>query len=171
MEKMRIEEMNPNSKIMKLPVIEETELTEVINNMKNGKASGIDGIKSELMKYIIKDEEIRKYTTKCFNNILKEKVDSDWLTSLTTMVPKVKHPKILEHRSIAVTVNSSKIFKTIMREKIEAHLEDMCIIYENQYGFTKGGKPENFLFILDYIANRNYTGNNRKKKLIYISPL
>ena len=110
MEKMTIEEMGPNSRIMKLPVIEENELTEVINNMKNGKASGIDGIKSELMKYIIKDEEIRKYTTKCFNNILKEKVDSDWLTSLTTMVPKVKHPKILEHRPIAVTVNSSKIF-------------------------------------------------------------
>ena len=105
MEKMIEEERSPYSKVMKLPMIEETELTEVVNNMKNGKASGIDGIKSELMKYIIKDEEIRKYTTKCFNNILKEKVDSDWLTSLTTMVPKVKHTKILEHRPIAVTVN------------------------------------------------------------------
>merc|ERR1711942_17750 len=45
-----------------------------------------------------------------------------------------------------------------------------CIIpisYENQYGFTKGGKPENRLFILDYIANRNYTGNNRKKDNLY----
>ena len=27
--------------------------------MKNGKASGIDGIRSELMKYIIKDEQIK----------------------------------------------------------------------------------------------------------------
>ena len=152
---------------MKLPIIEETELTEVINNMRNGKAAGVDGIKSELMKYIMKDEKIRKYTTKCYNNILKEKVNKDWLTSITTMIPKVKHPKILEHRPIAVTVNSSKIFWTVMREKIETHLRDMNIVYENQFGFTKGGKPENCLFILDYIANRNYTGNNRKKTNLY----
>ena len=98
---------------------------------------------------------------------MKEKVDSDWVTFLTTMVPKVKHPKILEHRPIAVTVNSCNIFWTIMREKIESHLEDMYIIYENQYGFTKRGKPENCLYILDYIANRNYTGNNRKKSDLF----
>ena len=83
------------------------------------------------------------------------------------MIPKVKHPKILEHRPIAVTVNSSKIFWTIMMEKIEVHLKNMNIIYENQYGFTKGGKPENCIFILDYIANRNYTGNTRKKTNLY----
>ena len=143
MEVMKKEEENPNSNIMKLPEIEENELTEIINNMKNGKAAGIDGIRSELMKYIIKDEKIRKHTTKCFNNILKEKVHKDWLTSVTTMIPKVKQPKILEHRPIAVTVNSSKIFWTIIREKIETHLENMNIVYENQYGFTKEGKPEN----------------------------
>ena len=54
-----------------------------------------------------------------------------------------------------------------MREKIEVHLKNMNIIYENQYGFTKGGKSENCLFILDYIANRNYTGNTRKKTNLY----
>ena len=32
--------------------------------MKNGKASGIDGIKSEIMKYIIKDEKIKKIHNK-----------------------------------------------------------------------------------------------------------
>ena len=75
---------------MKLPIIEESELTETINKMRNGKAAGIDGIKSKLMKYIIKDDDIRKYTTKCFNSILKEKVHKDWSTSITTMIPKVK---------------------------------------------------------------------------------
>ena len=127
----------------------------------------MDGIRSELMKYIIKDEKIIKYTAKCYNNILREEVNKDWLTSKTTMIPKVKHPQILEHRPIAVTVNSSKIFWTIMREKIEVHLKNMNIIYENQYGFTKGGKSENCIFILDYIANRNYTGNTRNKTNLY----
>ena len=86
---------------------------------------------------------------KCFNNVLQEEVNKDWLTSKTTMIQKVKRPQILEHRPIAVTVNSSKIFWTIMRERIDEHLKDMNIIYENQYGFTKGDKPANCIFILD----------------------
>ena len=93
---------------------------------------------------------------------MKEKINEDWLVSKTTMIPKTKRPKILEHRPIAVTVNSSKIICSIMREKIEEHLKEKKVIYENQYGFTKGGRPEYCFFILDYIANRTYTGNNRK---------
>ena len=83
------------------------------------------------------------------------------------MIPKEKKPKILEHRPIAVTVNSSKIFWTIIREKIEKHHENMNIVYENQYGFTKEGKPENCHFTLDYIANRNYIDNTRGKIHLY----
>ena len=81
-----LKEKEENSGIMKLPVIEESELTETFNNMRNGKAAGIDGIKSELMKYIIRDDDIRKHSTKCFNNILKEKVHKYLLTSITTMI-------------------------------------------------------------------------------------
>ena len=36
------------------PVITSKELVEVITNMKNGKASGVDGVPAELMKHIIK---------------------------------------------------------------------------------------------------------------------
>ena len=71
MEEMIEEEKKTESGIMEFPVIEEPELIRTINKMKNGKASGIDGISAELMKFIIKDEEIRKYTLKCFNKALK----------------------------------------------------------------------------------------------------
>ena len=161
------EEKEPDSGIMRFSIIEEAELLGVINNMKNGKASGIDGISANLIKFLIKDEKIRKYTLKCFNNALKEKINEDWLVSKTTMIPKTKWPKILEHRPIAVTVNSSKIICSIMREKIEEHLKKKKVMYQNQYGFTKGGRPEHCFFILDYIANRTYTGNNRKNKTLF----
>ena len=49
---------------MKFPVIEEEEMMDVIKKMKNGKAAGIDGIRAELMKFITKNEEIRKYMLK-----------------------------------------------------------------------------------------------------------
>ena len=56
---------------MKFPNIEEEEIVSVIKNMKNGKATGVDGISAELMKLLIKDDEIRKHIVKCFNSVLR----------------------------------------------------------------------------------------------------
>ena len=39
--------------------------------------------------------------------------------------------------------------------------------FENQYGFTKGGRIEPCLFTLDYIANMTYESSNRKHKSLY----
>ena len=63
--------------------------------MKNGKATGIDGISAEIMKFLIKDAEIKKFAVKCFNNALKEQINENWLISKTKMIPKNKTPKNL----------------------------------------------------------------------------
>merc|ERR1712055_834237 len=121
--------------IMKNPVITEEEFTKVIKDMKKGKASGVDEIPAELMKHIINNKVICSYLVKCFNKALKETVHEDWLRSKTTMIPKTKKTKIMDHRPIAVTVNSSKIVCTILREKIEEFFKEKGIGYENQYPF------------------------------------
>ena len=136
-----------NSGIMEDPIIMERELVDTINNMKNNKASGVDNIPAEVMKALIKDDIVREYLLKCFNRALVEKVHQDWLTSRTTMIPKNNKPKILEHRPIAVTVNSNKIICTILRQKIEEFLEDSDVIFDNQFGFTEGGRVEHCMFI------------------------
>ena len=110
------------SDIMENPVISEKELVDTINNMKNNKATGVDNIPAEVMKALIKDDQIRNYLLKCFNRAIIEEVHQDWLVSRTTMIPKNNKPKILEHRPIAVTVNSNKIVCTILRQKIEEFL-------------------------------------------------
>ena len=154
---------------MKIPVMTEEELINIINNMKNGKAAGVDGIRAELMKFIIKNDTIRTHILKCCNRVLEEKIQEDWLRSNTTMIPKNRKPKILEHRPIAVTVLSSKIMCTYYREKIEEHLKDCRYGYENQYGFTKGGKIENCLFILNYIANMTFESKKREHKKLFFT--
>ena len=83
------------------------------------------------------------------------------------MIPKIKRTTILDHRPIAVTVNSSKIICTILRKKKEDHLQESYIIYENQYGFTTGGKTEHCLFTLDYIANMTYESKRQKDKSLF----
>ena len=134
------------SDIMENPVISEKELIDTINNMKNNKATGVDNMQAEVMKALIKDEQVRGYLLKCFNRALIDEVHQDWLVSRTTMIPKNKKPKILENRPIAVTVNSNKIVCTILRQKIEEFLERKGIKYENQLGFTEGGRVEHYVY-------------------------
>ena len=120
---MTEEEKEMNNKIMKEPVMTEEELVEIVNKQRNGKAAGIDGVKAEVMKHMIKNRRIREHLLKCFNRCINEKVQEDWLNSKTTMIAKNRTPMILEHRPIAVTVWSSKVVCTFYREKIEDHLK------------------------------------------------
>merc|ERR1711874_717679 len=158
---------NGNPDIMENPIIEEKEFKDVINDMKNGRASGVDNIPAEAMKALIKDKDTLKYLLKCFNRALVEKVHEDWLLSKTTMIPKKDKPKILDHRPIAVTVNSSKIVCTILRRKIEEFLKSKGIVYDNQFGFTEGGRVEHCMFMLDYITNMSYEKVKRAGQAIY----
>merc|ERR1711888_263775 len=114
---------NGGSKMMPLPVMTEEKMVNIIKRQKNGKAAGIDGIKAETMKFITRNKKIRKGLLNAFNKCLKEKVCENWLESYTTMLPKTKKTGVKEHRPIAVTCWSSKIFCTFVREKIEIHLE------------------------------------------------
>ena len=146
---MEEEESQGNTGIMKIPVMSEEELVDIVSKMKNGKAAGVDGVRAELIKYIIKNDIIKNHMLKCCNRVLEERVQEDWLRSNTTMIPKNRKPKILEHRPIAVTVLSNKIMCTYYREKIEEHLKDCRFGYENQYGFTRSAA------FLCYFFNKN----------------
>merc|ERR1711895_100859 len=98
-----------------------------------------------------------------------EKVHQVWLTSRTTMIPKNNKPKILEHRPIAVTVNSNKIVCTILREKIEEFLEESGVKFDNQFGFTEGGRVEHCIFILNYVTNMTFEKRGKKGKALYLA--
>ena len=67
------------------------------------KAAGVDGVKVEVMKHMVKNRRMKLHLLRSFNNCLKEKVNDDWLLSNTTMIAKNKKPTILYFRPIAVT--------------------------------------------------------------------
>ena len=85
------------------------------------------------------------------------------------MLPKTKKPEIKEHRPIAVTNWSSKIFCTFIREKMEIHLETWGVRYEEQYGFTEGGRIEQCLFTVNYVTNRTFESQKKKHKYLYLA--
>ena len=169
--KKKMEELmaEGNHEIMECPPITMKELEDTINNMKNNKASGVDNIPAEVMKALMKDREAKYYVLKCFNKALTEEVHQDWLVSRTTMIPKNSRPKILEHRPIAVTVNSNKVICSILRQRIEEFLKVKGIKYNNQFGFTEGGRVEHCMFILDYITNMSYEKRGKVNRPLYLA--
>merc|ERR1712030_153784 len=85
---------NGGSKMMPIPVMTEEEMMKIIKRQKNGKAAGMDGVKAETMKFMIRNRKIRRGLLTAFNKCLKEKIDKNWLESYTTMLPKKKKKKI-----------------------------------------------------------------------------
>ena len=51
---MEEEEKQENNKIMNEPEMAEKELVDIVNGQKNGKAAGVDGVRAELLKSLIK---------------------------------------------------------------------------------------------------------------------
>ena len=95
-------------------------------------------------------------------------VHKDWLVSKTTMIAKNNKPTILEFRPIAVTTWSSKIACTYYRERIEDHLKENAIVYENQYRFTRG-IIEDCMFTLKYVAKRTFESKRKEHKSLYFT--
>ena len=141
MEREEVDRRNRREgKIMEKTTMTEEDLVRIVKKQKSGKAAWIDGVRAEVMKQMLENRSIRKSLTRACNLCLEEKVNRRWLESKTTMIAKTKKPKIKEHRPIAVTVCSSKIMCGFWREKIEEHLESWAYGYEQQYGFTSGGR-------------------------------
>merc|ERR1712030_56784 len=120
-------------------------------------------------KFITRNKKIRKGLLNAFNKYLKEKVNADWLESYTTMLPKTKKTGVKEHRPIAVTCWSSKIFCAFVREKIEIHLETWGVRFEEQYGFTEGGRIGQCLFTVNYVTNRTFESQKARHKYLYLA--
>ena len=89
-ETMRREEAGNRAReerMMPLPVMNEEDLVRIVKRQKNGKAAGVDGVKAEAMKFLIRNRKIRRGLLTAFNKCLKEKIDGNWLESNTTMLP------------------------------------------------------------------------------------
>ena len=56
---------------------------------------------------------------------------------------------------------------SLTKDKIEEHLKDNKQILENQAGFTKGGRIEDNLFLLNYCVEESYI----KKKPLYVTAI
>ena len=149
------------------PYISTGIVSKCVQSLKNKTSAGPDEIKPELYKAMLLNETCLQTMTQCFQEELKkDSKPASWKTSRTKMIPKVSKPMAKDLRPIALTNVSYKLYMSILKEYLEQYLLRTEGIIETQAGFTRGGRIEDNLLILQYCVEDCY---KTKKPLIVVS--
>ena len=143
--------------------INETEVQQAIDKLKNGKAAGIDGTSPEILK--LAKPKITSYLTKLFNGIYtKSFFPTDWITSIIVPIHK-KGSKLLtdNYRGISLLGLTSKVFTSIINTRLYNWLENNDKICQEQAGFRRGFSTTDHIFTLYSMINNCLYGNKRGK--------
>ena len=138
-----------------------------LERLKSNKAPGPDSLKPVLYKEIGKSEFCKEEMARVYNNQLySEQIPESWKESKTKLIAKTKKPTVKDFRPIALANISYKLFMSMVKNQLESHLIQNNLTKDNQAGFTKGGRIEDNLFILQHLVEKSFKQN---KTLIVIS--
>ena len=145
--------------------ITEQEVKRHLDKLKNKKAPGPDGLKSELYKIMADSNIFIKDLTVNRNKIIREAdVPNDWKRSNTILIPKNSKPTATDFRPIALLNVSYKLFMSIIKSKIKHYLKECGMYTELQAGFTERRRTTDNLYILKYCIAEAY----RQKRQLYV---
>ena len=147
--------------------ISRDEIIKAVGRLKPGKAAGWDRVTGEMIKCALPC--ILSYLHKLFNSILS-KGEYPKLWSKTVIVPIHKKGSISNpdnFRGISLISVLSKVFSSIIDDRLLTWLEDRQIIVEAQAGFRKGYSTLDNMFVLHGIVHK-YLSRRRKLYCAFI---
>ena len=130
----------------------ESEISKAIKQLKNGKATGPpDHIGNEFLKRF--NTVIIKPLCKLYNCILeKGQFPSEWSTSYIVPIFKTGDKNDLNnYRGIAISSCVSKLFSSLLCNRLDTHMNENNLWSANQAGFKKGHRTEDNMFVLNTI--------------------
>ena len=145
-------------------IISKIEITEAINELKNGKSPGIDQITAELLKKCLINESFIELLHTLFNKFFDESIfPSSWAEGIIIPIfKKGKHTDPNNYRGITLLSILGKVFTIILNKCLTKWSESNKIISENQAGFRKGYQTFDHIFTLQTLAKQYI---NKKQKL------
>ena len=147
--------------------ISKIEIKNCINDLKNGKSPGKDGILNEMIKSC--KDSLLPIFEKIFNLIFVSGFfPSLWKISLLTLIHKggsVLDPN--KYRGISLSSCISKLFCTVLKKRIRKHMKQHE--YDNKYqiGFMENSRTSDHLLILRTLIDK-YVKIAGKQKFLYV---
>ncbi|UYV63018.1 hypothetical protein LAZ67_2002859 [Cordylochernes scorpioides] len=140
-----------------------TEVTTEISKLGKNKATGLDEIPNEAIKYLLEEHTI--YLRNLFNKILgTSQVPQQWTRTIIHPIFKNGDPdNPSNYRGISLISNLSKLFTSILKTRWNDWMERKSILAENQAGFKKGYSCQDHIFTL--VSLIQMTLSRRRGKL------
>ena len=133
--------------------IEITEIEEILAESKNRKATGKDGINTELYKYASKDmiERITNFINNCWKS---KKTPTEWKTAVILPIFKKGQRSNCDHyRGISLLNTGYKIYSRILVKRLKNIIE--TILSEEQSGFRPSRSCIDNVFSLQQIIEKH----------------
>ena len=143
--------------------ITQAELTKAIDKLKKGKSAGIDDISPDLLK--LAKPKILKYLLKLFNRLYSNsQYPVEWAKSIIIPIHKKGSKLILDHyRGISLLCVTSKLFTSILNNRLYTWLEENMKICEEQAGFRRQFSTIDHIYTLYSMVNNRLYGQKRGK--------
>ncbi len=120
--------------------------------MKNWKATGPDGVPSELLTLALDEggEEMLQYFHKILLAVFaEEKAPQEWVDAIMTMLHKKKdRTNCNNYRGLSLVAHAGKVLLTIIRKRLGDYVEREHILPEEQSGFRNGRSTIDMLSVI-----------------------
>ena len=164
-----VDEPSPRERVDKRleQEFDEREVQNMIRELKNGKAAGVDTIPNEALKNSV--PEFVSALVVLFNNIRKEgKAPEAWKVGRLVLVHKKGSLTDMgNYRPLTVLASMSGLFSRVLNQRLTEVVEDRCILGEVQQGFRKNRRGADNTFILNTIIMKG-TATKKRPHLAYL---
>ena len=130
------------------------EINDLVDDLKNNKANGIDNVINEFIKYSPK--ELRNVLVVLFNIILNSGIiPSDWCISLISPLYKNTGPKdeANNYRGISLISCIGKLFTALINKRLELYIKNNQLLGEEQAGFRPNYSTTDHIFVLNSVID------------------
>jgi hypothetical protein len=143
---------NPSTYMTDHPITMSEVQTE-LKSLKLGKAPGIDGISNDFYKYL--SDYLLQPLTVLFNYIWEKGVyQNKWSEGIIQPLHKKgSYSEPDNYRKLTLMACMGKIFEAILNKRLVFQSEATDIVDPNQFGFSKGCRTSDNVFILDTIIS------------------
>ena len=137
---------------LEVPEINMEEMNHAIKKMPNGKATGEDGVASEMFKVL--GQNGKKKLLHLLNNILRSgQMPQDFLKSVFVVLPKkAKAVKCSDHRTISLMSHGIKLLLKIILKRLYREIDKE--VGETQFGFRADTGTREAIFALRTFCER-----------------
>jgi hypothetical protein len=141
--------------------IKEKEVSQAIKTLKSKKATVLDQISNEMIRY--SQHLLLPHLTRIFNLILNSGYyPQSWQESFIVPIHKAGNPlDPSNYRGITILSCLGKLFQTVMNIRLTQYLTEHSKIREEQIGFKQGSRTADHMFSLKTLIDK-YNRNHKK---------